>query len=143
MSFSLWAEPSVTKVSNDEENLFFLHEMSTSTSAFTVAWHGTWKSLMSDIWKGSMNLATYQFLFFLFLAIPVYLLTTGLCYYSVSHKINGIKPHNKMTLETSVPTSHKTGFIFTSQFNNMKIPQKKNLPVLQKLSPKMIPTALS
>ena len=78
------------------------------------------------------------FLFFLFLVIPVYLLASGVRYYSVSHKINGIKPHNKMTLETSVPTSHKTGFIFTSQFNNMKIPQKKNLPVLQKLSPKMI-----
>ena len=62
----------------------------------------------------------------LFLAIPVYLLSTGLRYYSVSHKINGIKPHNKMSLETSVPMSHKTGFIFTFQFDNMKISQKNS-----------------
>ena len=123
MSFSFWKEPSLTKVSDDEEKLFFFFIKRARVQVHSQ-WHdmelgSPWCQIFEKgIWRSP---ATYQFLFFLFLAIPVYLLASGLCYYSVSHKINGIKPHNKMSLETSVPMSHKTGFIFTFQFNNMKI----------------------
>ena len=109
-------------------------------------WHDVelWSTWCQIYEKGAWRrLATYQLFYSFFLVILVYLLASGLRYYSVSHKINGIKPHNKMSLETSVPMSHKTGFIFTFRINNMDIPQKKNLPILQKVSPKMIPTALS
>ena len=144
MSFSSWAEPSVTKVSNCEEKLFFFIKWARAqvhSQCYDMELGSPWCQIYE---KGPRRSPpTSATFFFLFLAIPVYLLATGLRYYSVSHKINGIKPHNKTSLETSVPLSHKTGFIFTFQFNNMKIPQKKNLPVSQKLSPKMIPTALS